>query len=114
MKPEKQKQTRLFPLVKKTDSKFKIYLYGHLCFFVQACCSLGILILFALTLKVFFRVHWIKSYASKSHIRLVLAICGFLLFVVAKYIITPLCIKIENLFGVKGADNIKNPNKDLL
>ncbi len=49
------------------------------------------------------------------------AACCIILFIwfsimsiLQKYIIIPLCFKIENYVGVRGATNLNNPNRDLL
>ena len=110
-----RKPHRRHPLISRNDSKIKIALAKWAVFFAE-----GILLFIGLAMSiplVKISLNLIASYLPKDSFAA--AACGVLTWFLLmsawqKYIGMPLSFRIENFVGVRGATNLKNPNKDLL
>ena len=110
-----RKTRRRYPLINRNDSKIKIAMAKGAVFVVE-----GLLLFIGLFLSipiVKISLNLIARYLPKdSFAAASCAVLTWFLLMSAwqKYIGVPLSFRIENFVGVRGATNLKNPNKDLL
>ena len=104
------------PLVKKTDSWAKIRMGGLFAFFLQGM----VLFLFGgfvwLVPSIILPFLLPNANAFPSYPLRILGVVCFIVLIFAghKYVVEPISRKIEDLIGVKGADNLDNPNINLI
>ena len=100
------RRKKRLPLVNKTDSKALVAFTSLFVFFLQGMTMFGV------SIGTVWLVISVFKYCPD--ILPSFLVIGYVLIKAEIYVTLPICRAIENYFGVKGADNVDNPNTKLL